>query len=272
MRLATTAARQAAEYLRTVERPRDPATWKVKGPSDFVSAADRRSEELIRDILQNAEPASTIMGEELSPDTVDRGLVWIVDPIDGTTNFLHGFPVYSVSIAASVDGVLEAGVVLWVETNQLFHAARGHGAFEGVTRLRVSTIGDPKHALIGTGFPFKHPAMIPAYQAQFRNVLLGSSGIRRAGSAALDLCWVAAGVFDGFWEMVLAPWDMAAGLLLVREAGGVVTDLEGREVGPMHGPLVAGNPGVHAWLLDTLTEGRWTGDGGPGTGENRDGK
>jgi myo-inositol-1(or 4)-monophosphatase len=108
--------------------------------------------------------------------------------------------------------------------------------------------------------------MIPAYQAQFRNVLLGASGIRRAGSAALDLSWVAAGVFDGFWEMVLAPWDMAAGLLLVREAGGVVTDMEGREVGPIHGPLVAGNPSVHRWLLDTIGG---TGDGGRGTGASR---
>src|SRR5262249_9121050 len=163
-----------------------------------------------------------------------------------------GFPAYSVSIAATVDGVLEAGVVLWVGTNRLFYAARPHGAFDGGTRLPLSAICDPKLALLRTGFPFKHPTVNPAYQRAVPDVLLGSSGIRRAGSAALDLSWVAAGVFDGFWEMVLAPWDMAAGMLLIREAGGVVTDMEGREVGPMHGPIVAGNAAVHRWLLETV--------------------
>ncbi len=252
VRLATAAASRAGEYLRSVERPRDPASWTVKGRRDFVSAADRRSEELIGEVLLRGEPGSSIVGEELSPTLVDRGLVWVVDPIDGTTNFLHGFPAFSVSIAATVDGVLEAGVVLHVERDRVFHAARGHGAFSGDERLRVSAISDPAHALVGTGFPFKNPEKLEAYQRQFATVMLATSGIRRAGSAALDLCWVASGAFDGFWELVLAPWDMAAGLLLVREAGGVATDLVGQDVGPAHTPVVAGNPAIHRWLLDTV--------------------
>jgi myo-inositol-1(or 4)-monophosphatase len=125
----------------------------------------------------------------------------------------------------------------------------------------VSTISDPKHALIGTGFPFKDPELLPQYQTQFRSVLLGTSGIRRAGSAALDLAWVASGAFDGFWELVLAPWDMAAGLLLVREAGGIATNLQGEPIGPAHTAVVAGNPGIHQWLLEVIGSGSGSGSG-----------
>jgi myo-inositol-1(or 4)-monophosphatase len=199
-----------------------------------------------------------VVGEELSPELVRDGLVWVVDPIDGTTNFLHGLPAYSVSIAAMVDGVLEAGVVLAVETGQLFHAHRGGGAWLGGTRLAVSAITDPAFALIGTGFPFKNPDELARYQAQFARVMVAGSGIRRAGSAALDLAWVAAGAFDGFWELILAPWDIAAGLLLIEEAGGLATDLHGTRIGPAHTPVVAGNPAIHRWLLHQV------GDAGTG--------
>jgi myo-inositol-1(or 4)-monophosphatase len=254
VRLATTAARRAAGYLRSIERPRDPGAWTVKGRHDFVSDADRRSEELIREVLLAGEPGSIVMGEELSPEATAAGLVWIVDPIDGTTNFLHGFPAYAVSIAAAADGVVQAGVVLAVESDRVFHAHRDGGAWADGNRIRVSAIADPGYALIGTGFPFKHPDQLAAYQRQFARVMLATSGIRRAGSAALDLAWVAAGAFDGFWELRLAPWDVAAGLLLVREAGGIATGLDGRPAVPAHGPVVAGNPAIHRWLLDVLGE------------------
>ena len=262
--LAETAARRAAAYLRTVDRPRNPDEWSIKARHDFVSKADRDSEQMIRDILLRAEPDSSVVGEELSPDAARRGLVWIVDPLDGTTNFLHRFPVYSVSIAAEVDGTLEAGVVYEVEADRAYRAWRGGGAWVGDSRLAVSSITDPYYALIGTGFPFKRPEQLARYQKQFHDVAVATSGIRRAGSAALDLAWVAAGSFDGFWELELAPWDIAAGVLLVREAEGVVTDLSGEPIPPRPTSIVAGNPAIHSWLLDTLNRnsGEGLGSGG----------
>ncbi len=251
-RLAVAAARKARAFLLSTERPRDPSQWTTKGTSDFVTASDRRSEEIIREALLAGAPGSQVVGEELAPELLRDGLVWIVDPIDGTTNFLHGFPAVAVSIGATLDGVLQAGVVLDVETGRAYHAGRGGGAWCDERRLAVSRIGAPAHALIGTGYPFKRLDLLPGYQNQFARVLRQTSGIRRAGSAALDLAWVAAGTFDGFWELVLAPWDIAAGLLLVREAGGVATDLDGREIGPEHTPVVAGNPAIQRWLLEEL--------------------
>lgn len=254
LHLATTAADRAAGYLRQVDRPRDPARWTAKGRHDFVTEVDRTSEAIITEVLERAEPGSRVVGEELTPELKQEGLVWIVDPIDGTTNFIHGYPAYAVSIAAAVDGRLEAAVVLQVETDQRFTAARGQGAACNGTSLEVSTITDPKHALIGTGFPFKDLRHLDRYQQQFARVVPATSGVRRAGSAALDLAHVAAGWFDGFWELSLAPWDIAAGLLLIREAGGIVTDLEGREIGPAHTGVVAGNPTIHGWLMGVVGE------------------
>ena len=206
-------------------------------------------------MLLAAEPAGRIMGEELSPDAPADGLVWVVDPLDGTTNFLHDYPAYAVSIAAAVDGELQAAAVLDVTRGRLLHASRGGGAWDGERRISVSSIADPSLSLIGTGFPFKHLERLDEYQAQFASVLRATSGIRRAGAAALDLADVAAGRFEGFWELVLAPWDIAAGMLLVREAGGVVTDLEGNDPGLRHTGVVAGNPAVHEWLLGRVVAG-----------------
>jgi myo-inositol-1(or 4)-monophosphatase len=178
--------------------------------------------------------------------------VWVVDPLDGTANFLHGYPQYAVSIAAARDGVLEAGVVVDVTRECCYGAVRGQGAWCAGTRLRVSDLTDPGRALIGTGFPFKRLERLDEYLDQFRRLLPLTSGIRRAGAAALDLADVALGRLDGFWELVLAPWDIAAGMLLVREAGGIVTDLSGRDIGVEHTAVVAGNPAIHRWLLEGL--------------------
>ncbi len=247
--IAERAARAAGDYIRTTGRPADSLRWSEKGRHDYVSDVDRGAEELIRTILAESAPGTHVVGEELGPELALEGIAWIVDPIDGTTNFLHGYPAYAVSIAAAVDGVLEAGVVLHVPDGRLFHASRGDGAYCDNASIHVSSITDPSRALIGTGFPFKDLSGIDRYLQQFTAVAAATAGIRRAGSAALDLCSVACGEFDAFWELSLSPWDVAAGMLIVREAGGVVTDDEGTHIGIQHGPIVAGNTRMQAWLL-----------------------
>ncbi len=251
LHLAARAAEAAGGYIRA-SGTRSPA-WISKGHNDWVTEVDRGAESRIREILLGGAPGTRVMGEELSPETGHEGMVWIVDPLDGTTNFLHGYPQYAVSIALAVDGELEAGVILDVNRECVYGAVRGRGAWLGNTALRVSEISDPARALLGTGYPFKKLGELDTYLGQFRRLLPATSGVRRAGSAAIDLADVAAGRLDGFWELVLAPWDVAAGILLIREAGGVVTDTGGRRAGLVHGALVAGNPSIHAWLLTQLS-------------------
>lgn len=253
LRLATTAAAAAGAYLRTVQRPAGPGGWTLKRNRDFVTEVDRAAEGIVTEVLLGGEPGARVIGEELRPELVTDGLVWIVDPLDGTTNFLHGFPSYAVSIGAALDGVLQAAVVLDVPGDQTYYASVGGGAWLAGRRLRVSTITDPEFSLIGTGFPFSDLSRLEQYQVQFGRVARGTSGIRRPGAAALDLATVAAGQFDGFWEQHLSAWDIAAGTLLIREAGGIVTDLSGRDIGIEHISVVAGNPAIHAWLLKTLS-------------------
>lgn len=250
---AIAAADAAAIFIR--ERSGDPAAlaWIEKSPADFVSEVDRGAEQRIRDIVLRRYPAARIVGEELSPNALaDDGLAFIVDPLDGTTNFLHGYPEYAVSIGAARDGEIIAAVVVNVPLGERFTALRGEGAWREGRPIRVSAITDPGRALIGTGFPFKHPDTLPLWQRQFGKIMLTTAGVRRAGAAALDLCDVACGRFEAFWELRLAPWDFAAGLLIVHEAGGLVTDLDGRQVPLAHGPIVAGNPAMHAWILSML--------------------
>ena len=252
---ARLAADRAAAYLRSREGSLAPEAWAEKRPSDFVTEVDRTAEAMIADVLLAAVPGSRVVGEELTPDGGRDGLTWIVDPLDGTTNFLHRFPMYAVSIAAVEGGEPLAGVVTHVPAGITYHAVRGGGAWQDERRLRVSTVGAPRLALIGTGFPYSEMDQLPLYQRQFAAVVRGSGGVRRPGSAALDLCDVAAGRFDGFWELALSPWDVAAGALLVREAGGVVTDLDGSpDVTSRRGSVLAGNPAIHAWLRDLLRD------------------
>ena len=249
LNLTRAAAARAAEYIRSVDRPTDPAGWGRKQNRDFVTDVDRTAERLIAEVVQDGAPGSHFIGEESNPVVESRGVTWIVDPLDGTTNFLHGFPWYAVSVAVAVDGVLEAGAIVNVPTGASFHASRGGGAWQGRHRLAVSTISDSTVSLIGTGYPFKDGARVAEYQEQFARVAAGTSGMRRAGSAALDLASVASGQFDAFWEQHLSAWDIAAGALLVREAGGLVTDFTGRDVGVEHSAVIAGNPAMHAWML-----------------------
>lgn len=251
--IARAAARDAAAVIRDATADRGKVVWETKGRSDFVSEVDKAAEQRIGSVIADRLAEATVLGEELSPlATAGKGIVVIADPLDGTTNFLHGYPEYSVSIAIARDGLLCAAAVLNVPRGEEFTAWRGGGAFLDGKRIRVSTIRDPGRALIGTGFPFKNIEKLPRYLDQFGLVMRGSAGIRRAGSAALDLCNVACGRFDAFWELVLAPWDVAAGILMVREAGGIVSDLEGNPAELTSGAYVAGNPAMHAWLQQTV--------------------
>lgn len=251
--VARAAARAAAQEVRERASGLSSLEWTAKSPTDFVSEVDLAAEERIRETVGRLVPGAVVAGEELSPDAyASDGLVFVADPLDGTTNFLHGYPAYAVSIGVLCDGRLAAGVVHDVVTGLVYTAADGQGAWCGDERLRVSTITEPARALVGTGFPFKSEEQIPRYLPQLERVMRSTAGVRRAGSAALDLVDVARGRFEAFWELSLAPWDVAAGILLVREAGGIVTDLAGDPAPVAHGPIVAGSPAMHAWLIRQL--------------------
>jgi Archaeal fructose-1,6-bisphosphatase and related enzymes of inositol monophosphatase family len=224
-----------------------------KGPADYVSRADRRAEEIVASELQKARPAYGLLMEEAGTvagtDTSNR---WIIDPLDGTTNFLHGIPHFSISIALERDGELFAGVVYNPVPDEMYVAERGSGAFLNGRRLRVSSRRKPEESLFATGIPFKGIADHDLFLRQLQRVMAVSSGVRRYGSAALDLAYVAAGRYDAFWENGLHPWDVAAGIVLVREAGGHVTDLTGGK-GMLSGSgIVASNTALHEDLMAML--------------------
>jgi myo-inositol-1(or 4)-monophosphatase len=213
-----------------------------KGPADFVSSADLAAEKAIRAELSKARPDfSWLMEESGKGGPSDARSRWIVDPLDGTTNFLHGLPHWAISIAAETDGAIVAGIVYDPVKNELFWAERGQGAFMNSTRLRVSGRRSLDVAMIATGMPFKGHKSGPNYLAELDLVMEEVAGVRRFGSAALDLAYVAAGRFDGFWEYGLSPWDVAAGVLIVTEAGGFVREIGGG-TNPVFGPsIIAAN-------------------------------
>ncbi|MEP6494445.1 MAG: inositol monophosphatase family protein [bacterium] len=253
------AAVRAAEIIRTRGADRRSIVWENKSQSDFVSDVDRSAEQAITEIILGRHADARILGEELSPAMTDRGgLVFVVDPLDGTTNFLHGFPWYAVSIAAMIDDELTAGVVLNVPNGELFTATAGGGARLNGQPISVSSIVEPSRALIGTGFPFKGGPQVDEYLRMLPRVMRETAGLRRPGSASLDLADVASGRFEAFWEIQLAPWDIAAGILLIREAGGIVTDLAGAPCRVAHTGMVAGNPAMHAWLMERVGSGSGT--------------
>lgn len=248
------AAREAESVIRNGATQRGTLVWESKGPADFVTGVDTGAEAVIRQTLLGTFPGARMLGEEtFQGETISDGLWFVVDPLDGTTNFLHGVPEYAVSIAAAEDGVLVAGVVLNAAHGDCFTATRGGGAYLGNEQLHVSPIREPAKALIATGFPYSAKvAELDAYTRQFARIARQTAGIRRPGAAALDFAAVAAGRYDAFWELSLAPWDVAAGMLLIREAGGVVTDLEGNDAMVAKGSFVAGNPEMHTWILEEL--------------------
>jgi myo-inositol-1(or 4)-monophosphatase len=259
LEVATRAARAAAEIHRTGAGKLDPSEWDVKGRSDFVTDVDREAERRIVEIIREAYPDHAIEAEEGTGAAEDRGggapestrapVRWIIDPLDGTTNWLHGYPEYAVSIAAADGAGLAAGVVLNSAVDECFEAVRGGGARRDGRPISVSKTSDLRLALVGTGFPFKRLEILPAYLDTFSTVLRNPSATRRAGAAALDLCDVACGRLDAFFEFHLMPWDVAAGGLIVREAGGrfeplPVPGLPTGEGELPAGGYVAGAPGV----------------------------
>ena len=243
------AAARAGDVIRARGEDRHSIQWEEKARADFVSDVDRAAEQAVADLVTSRHSDARILGEELSPAMNDRtGLVFVVDPLDGTTNFLHGFPWYAVSVAALVDEDIVAGAILNAATGELFTATAGGGARANGQPIHVSPITDPLRSLVGTGFPFKEGARVDEYLRMLGPIMRGTAGIRRAGAAALDLADVACGRFEAFWELMLAPWDIAAGILLVREAGGVITDLGGKPCPVAHTGVVAGNTAMHEWL------------------------
>ncbi len=223
-----------------------------KGKNDYASEVDRKAENEIIRIISKAYPNHGFLAEESGYQKSDSDYIWVIDPLDGTTNFLHGFPQFAVSIALKHKGTLEVGVVYDPQRDELFTAERGGGAMLNNRKIRVTRQTSLTGSLLGTGFPFKKQQHLDAYLGMFRALFIDSAGIRRAGSAALDLAYVAAGRLDGFWEIGLHEWDVAAGVLLIKEAGGVVTDFSFKDKFLESGNLITGNPKMHQIMYQAI--------------------
>ena len=249
--IAMEAARRGADVLLRYWEKLDKDDADVKARNDWVSRADRESERAIVDSLSAASPGDSILAEEsgYSAATSSSRRTWIIDPLDGTSNYLQHFPVWSISIAMREGDELVAAVVYEPLRDLYFTAERGAGAFRNGERMRVSNQKSVEGSFLATGFPFRAQEYVETYVSIFTDVIRVAKGVRRAGSAALDLAYTAAGVFDGFFELHLAAWDVAAGALLVREAGGTVTDFSGGERWLDRGNIVGAPPEMHADLL-----------------------
>lgn len=250
--IATRAARKAGDIILRYHNQIDLLTIENKAANDFVSEVDQAAESAIIDEIKKAFPHHSILGEESGEISGDKEFKWIIDPLDGTTNYLHNFPHYAVSIALYEKNIASHAVVYDPFKEELFTASRGEGAYLNDQRIRMTSTQGLTGTLIGTGFPFKSPEHLDAYLDMFKAIHPKVSGIRRAGSAALDLAYLAAGRMDGFWEIGLNIWDIAAGSLLVKEAGGFIGDFSGRKNFLETGNVVAGNEAVFKELLKTI--------------------
>ena len=246
---AVKAARKAGSLITRASFDLDKLNVRSKRQNDFVSEVDHAAEEAIISTLRHAYPAHGFLAEESGEKDMKAEYVWVIDPLDGTTNFLHGFPQYCVSIGQLHKGKPFNAVVYDPNRNELFTATKGAGAYLNDRRIRVSKTDKLADALLGTGFPFKELDHVDEYLRGMRNLMKICSGVRRPGAAALDLAWVAAGRTDGFWEMGLSPWDMCAGALLVREAGGLVGDFDGEDRFMETGRIVATNAKLFSAVL-----------------------
>ncbi|MBS1137471.1 MAG: inositol monophosphatase family protein [Proteobacteria bacterium] len=251
LNIAIKAARRAGQIINRASLDLDLVKVSSKRHNDFVTEIDKAAEAAIIGVIRDAYPEHAILAEESGPSG-ESEYRWIIDPLDGTTNFIHGFPQYAVSIALAHKGVLTQAVIYDPTRNELFTASRGRGAFLNDRRLRVGNRVRLEEALIGTGFPYRVFEHMDAYLGMFRELMQKTAGIRRPGSASLDLAYVAAGRFDGFWEIGLAPWDLAAGALLITEAGGLVGDLTGEAGYLESGNIVGGSPKIFAQILQVI--------------------
>ncbi len=249
LNIAIRAARSAGDHIVRKMSKLPDLKIETKSPNDFVTEVDRQAEERIIETLLKAYPNHSILAEESGEIDGSEDYRWIIDPLDGTTNYLHGFPHFSVSIACQHKGRLEHAVIYDPIKQELFTASRGDGATLNNRRIRVTAIKTTQGALLATGFPFKHRDQLETFNTQFKAFFATASDIRRAGSAALDLAYVAAGRLDGYWEAGLQSWDLAAGALIVREAGGIVGDYNGDEQYLDKGEIIAGNPRIYGEML-----------------------
>lgn len=254
LNLMIKAARKAGRSLVKDFREVENLQVSSKGPGDFVSKADKEAERIIKEELMSARPTYGWLGEETGgEDGADPTRRWIVDPLDGTTNFLHAIPHFAINIALQRDGAVVAAVTYNPVTNELFWAEKGKGCYVNDRRLRVAARQRLDEAVLATGIPFLGHGQHAKFLKELHQISQRVAGVRRFGSAALDLAWVAAGRFDGYWERDLKPWDLAAGVLLVTEAGGKVTDADGGEDVLSKGAAVAGNLDLHPQILSRLT-------------------
>ena len=252
LNIAVRAARKAGSIINRAALGGEGLKIRAKQANDFVTQVDQAAEEAIIGIVRAAYPEHGFLAEESGRSEGKAETVWIIDPLDGTTNFIHGFPQYCVSIGVQHRGTLAHAVVYDPTRNELFTATKGAGAFLNDRRIRVTKCLKLQDALVGTGFPFKELGRMDVYLAQLRTLMSTSSGVRRAGAAALDLAYVACGRLDAFWELGLSPWDMAAGALLIQEAGGLVGDLKGEGEYLDRGEIVAATPKIFPALLQSL--------------------
>ncbi|MFT5659327.1 MAG: myo-inositol-1(or 4)-monophosphatase [Gammaproteobacteria bacterium] len=242
LNIAIRAARNAGDFIvRRINKIPD-LKIETKAKNDFVSDVDRQAEERVIETILKAYPQHSILAEESGVIKGEDEYRWIIDPLDGTTNFLHSFPHYAVSIACEYKGRIEHGVIYDPIKQELFSASRGDGATVNNRRIRVARLNTTQGALLGTGFPCRRPEELESFLKVFREFFATASDIRRAGSAALDLAYVAAGRLDGYWESGLNSWDIAAGALILREAGGIITDFQGNEGYLDNGEVIAANP------------------------------
>ena len=253
MNVMLAAARKAGRSLARDFGEVEQLQVSLKGPANFVTAADHRAEEILHGELTRARPGYGLLMEERGEiEGADRTHRWIVDPLDGTTNFLHGIPIFAVSIALQRDGDLVAGLIFNPVSHETFTAERGKGAYFNDRRLRVSARTELEDCVLGTGIPHSGRPGHDVFLQELAAVMGSSAGVRRCGAAALDLAWTAAGRFDGFWERNLRAWDIAAGIVILREAGGYVSDTDGKDLMLKSGNIVAGNEAIHRKLLKLL--------------------
>ncbi|MCX7120175.1 MAG: inositol monophosphatase family protein [Gammaproteobacteria bacterium] len=253
LNIAIQAARQASRIMMRGLDQMDKLQITEKNPNDFVTQVDRVSEEIIIETIRKAYPHHAILAEESEhKNNKDEEYCWVIDPLDGTRNFMQGYPQFSISIALLKKNVVELGLVYDPVRQELFTATRGQGAYLNSRRMRISDNKKMNTALIGTGFPCKNKDNIKNYLQAFENVFMQCSDIRRAGSAALDLAYVACGRLDGFWESNLAIWDMAAASLMIKESGGIVSDFQGGETYLERGNIAAANPKILKELLPLI--------------------
>lgn len=256
--IATKAARRAGTMIYHSIDNMDKVKVEEKSPNDFVSNIDKRAERMIIETIQEAYPEHGIIAEEsgVQPATGDDDTTWVIDPLDGTTNYLYGIPQFCVSIAVIQGGRIQHGVVYDPVKNELFSASRGQGAVLNDSRIRVNATKSLKGSLIGTGTPYRVTDNIDAYMALLKDLMTQCRDIRRPGSAALDLCYVACGRFDGFFEFGLSSWDMAAGALIIEEAGGIVDDLSGKQKYLETGDIVTATPKMFRELVQLIRKHR----------------